>query len=182
MFPAGHACVPRPLSVAVQAGLSRACADAWAAVKNEQDMLQKTEGIVLRTLKYGDASVIVHLYTRQAGRAAFVLAVPRSRRSSLRPAIFQPLAVVEVVADVRPVSDIYKVREAKVVRPFASLPCHPVKAAIVAAVICICLSVAFVKQHSVLDIVAAIPVCLLAEWLVFRNYYKLRRQLHENVS
>lgn len=58
----------------------------------------------------------------------------------------------------------------------------PVKAAIVAAVICICLSVAFVKQHSVLDIVAAIPVCLLAEWLVFRNYYKLRRQLHENVS
>lgn len=131
VFPAGHACVPRPLSVAVQAGLSRTCADAWAAVKNEQDMLQKTEGIVLRTLKYGDASVIVHLYTRQAGRAAFVLAVPRSRRSSLRPAIFQPLAVVEVVADVRPVSDIYKVKEAKVMRPFASLPCHPVKAAIV---------------------------------------------------
>lgn len=58
---------------------------------------------------------------------------------------------------------------------------RPVKAAIVAAVVCICLSVAFVKQHSVLDIVAAIPVCLLAEWLVFKKYYKLRCQLHENV-
>lgn len=31
----------------------------------------------------------------------------------------------------------------------------------------ICISVAFVKQHSVLDIVAAIPVCLAAEWFVF---------------
>ena len=31
----------------------------------------------------------------------------------------------------------------------------------------ICISVAFVKQHSVLDIFAAIPVCMLAEWMVF---------------
>ena len=33
----------------------------------------------------------------------------------------------------------------------------------------VCLSVAFVKQHSVLDIFAAIPVSLLAECLVFRR-------------
>lgn len=31
----------------------------------------------------------------------------------------------------------------------------------------VCLSVAFVKQHSVLDIFAAIPVCMVAEWFVF---------------
>ena len=31
----------------------------------------------------------------------------------------------------------------------------------------ICISVAFVKQHSVVDIFAAIPVCLAAEWFVF---------------
>lgn len=31
----------------------------------------------------------------------------------------------------------------------------------------VCISVAFVKQHSVVDIFAAIPVCLLAEYLVF---------------
>lgn len=34
----------------------------------------------------------------------------------------------------------------------------------------ICISVAFVKQHSVVDILAAIPVCLLAEWLVFHRH------------
>lgn len=31
----------------------------------------------------------------------------------------------------------------------------------------VCISVAFVKQHSVLDIVGAIPICLVAEWFVF---------------
>lgn len=31
----------------------------------------------------------------------------------------------------------------------------------------VCISVAFVKQHSVLDIFAAIPVCMVAEWFVF---------------
>ena len=31
----------------------------------------------------------------------------------------------------------------------------------------ICISVAFVKQHSVADIFAAIPMCLFAEWFVF---------------
>ena len=31
----------------------------------------------------------------------------------------------------------------------------------------ICISVAFVKQHSVVDIFTAIPMCLFAEWFVF---------------
>lgn len=35
----------------------------------------------------------------------------------------------------------------------------------------VCISVAFVKQHSVIDIFAAIPVCLLAEWIAFGNNY-----------
>ncbi|MBQ7330792.1 MAG: phosphatase PAP2 family protein [Oscillospiraceae bacterium] len=41
------------------------------------------------------------------------------------------------------------------------------KAFVVVLVALVCLSVAFVKQHSVLDIFAAIPLCALAEWLVF---------------
>lgn len=37
----------------------------------------------------------------------------------------------------------------------------------------VCISVAFVKQHSVVDIFAAIPVCLLAEGIAFgRSYWK----------
>ena len=41
------------------------------------------------------------------------------------------------------------------------------KASITVFCLCVCASVVFVKQHSVVDIVMAIPVCLFAEWFVF---------------
>lgn len=48
---------------------------------------------------------------------------------------------------------------------------------VVVAVILICLSTAFIKQHSVVDIFAAIPMCLVAEGIVFGiPYYKKRKQ------
>lgn len=47
-----------------------------------------------------------------------------------------------------------------------------VKAFIVFFVVGVCISVAFVKQHSVVDIYAAIPVCVVAEALAFLGYYR----------
>ena len=47
-----------------------------------------------------------------------------------------------------------------------------VKLFVVVFVIFVCLSVAFTKQHSVVDIFAAIPVCLVAEIVAFGKYYK----------
>ncbi len=50
------------------------------------------------------------------------------------------------------------------------------KAFVVVAVILICLSVAFTKQHSVVDIFAAIPVCIVAEYIAFgKRYWKKRK-------
>ena len=46
---------------------------------------------------------------------------------------------------------------------------------LLAVVLMICAAVCFVKQHSVLDVVAALPVCLLAEWIVFGRSYWLPR-------
>ena len=46
------------------------------------------------------------------------------------------------------------------------------KVFVVVAVILICLSVAFTKQHSIVDAFAALPVGLLAECIVFRKYWK----------
>ena len=44
-----------------------------------------------------------------------------------------------------------------------------VKTAIVILAVLVCLSTVFLKQHSVVDGYAAIAVCLLAEWIVFRK-------------
>lgn len=50
------------------------------------------------------------------------------------------------------------------------------KAFVVIAVILICLSTAFIKQHSVVDGFAALPVCLLAEYLVYGRHRLLTRK------
>ena len=47
---------------------------------------------------------------------------------------------------------------------------------VIIAAIVISIATAFVKQHSVVDIVCAIPVCLLAEWIVFRDYWRAKRK------
>lgn len=58
------------------------------------------------------------------------------------------------------------------------------KAALTFFVIMVCLAVCFVKQHSAIDVLAAVPVCLLAEALVFgKKFYlpRLRRSAKESV-
>ena len=56
------------------------------------------------------------------------------------------------------------------------------KAWVVASAVLISISTAFVKQHSVVDIVAALPVCAVCEGLIFgrlggRPGRRLRRYL-----
>ena len=49
---------------------------------------------------------------------------------------------------------------------------HPLfRAFVVAAVVLICLSTMFLKQHSAVDFFAALPVCLIAEAIVYRDRY-----------
>lgn len=94
-------------------------------------MLQKTVGIVLHTLKYNDTSNIVDIYTRENGRASFLVPVPRSRKSAVKSVLFQPLSLIEFEADYRPTSSLYRIKDAKSWFPFRTLPYDPYKSAIV---------------------------------------------------
>lgn len=91
-------------------------------------MLQKTRGIVLHTLKYSDTALIADIYTEVEGRVSFMVYVSRSKRSKVRPAVLQPLALVELEADLRPGVELQRVREARVAHPLPALPCDPRKA------------------------------------------------------
>lgn len=43
--------------------------------------------------------------------------------------------------------------------------------------ILVCLSTAFIKQHSVVDAFVAIPVCILAEWIAFGKWWKEKKDV-----
>lgn len=51
------------------------------------------------------------------------------------------------------------------------------KAFVLFAVIMICLSTMFIKQHSAVDFFAALPVCLIAEGIIYRDrYFGIRKK------
>ena len=53
------------------------------------------------------------------------------------------------------------------------------KGALALFVLMVCLAVCFVKQHSFIDVLAAVPICLLAEGLVYGKDYWLPRWQHQ---
>ncbi len=57
------------------------------------------------------------------------------------------------------------------------------KAFIVITVVLICLSTAFIKQHSIVDAFAAIPVCILAEYITYgKSYWRKKFQKAQPIS
>ena len=93
-------------------------------------MLQKTEAIVLHSLKYGEQRVIVDMFTRSHGRLAFIVPLPRSARSTLKKQYFQPLTLLTIEMDVRPQVQLQKLKDASLLSPLSSLLSAPDKLAI----------------------------------------------------
>lgn len=59
---------------------------------------------------------------------------------------------------------------------------RPFKIGLTAFVILICLATMFVKQHSAVDVFAALPVCLVAEAIIFGRSYWLPRFRKEKTA
>lgn len=55
----------------------------------------KTEAIVLNKIKYSDNSVIVNFLSRDFGRFAAIIRIPKTSKSGLSHAMFFPLTIVE---------------------------------------------------------------------------------------
>ena len=59
-------------------------------------MLCKTRGIVLHSIPYNDKYSIIYMYTEAFGRASYLVARSRGKKSSVSKALFMPLSVVEL--------------------------------------------------------------------------------------
>ena len=86
--------------------------------------------MVLRTIKYNDKNAIVRVYTDMHGVMAFLLPQGSGKVARQRRALFQPLSLVEIVADIRHGRDLYSIKEARCLHPLHSLHTDPVKNAV----------------------------------------------------
>ena len=93
-------------------------------------MLQRTKGIVIHTFKIKDNQLIAVLYTQQWGRVSYITSIPKTHKSGTKHMLLQPLAEVEVEADMKPKASLFRVRSVQAVQPLSSIPYHPIKSVI----------------------------------------------------
>lgn len=93
-------------------------------------MTDHARGIVLQQLRYGDSSLIVKLYSEQHGLLTFMVKGAYGRKSRFRPALFQPLSMLEFVASVQPNKDFQYFTEVTVETPYHSIPLDVYKSTI----------------------------------------------------
>lgn len=85
-------------------------------------MQVRTKAIVLASLKYGETSLIVKIYTASDGLKSYLLkGVFSSRKGKFKTAYFQPLTQLEVVAVHKNKGTLESLREVKVNYPYTSL-------------------------------------------------------------
>ncbi len=93
-------------------------------------MYEKLKGVVLRTTKYNEKNAIVKVYTDERGLLSFLLPQNNGKAARVRRAIFQPLTIVEMEAEIPSGRDIFRIRESRCADSLVYLRTDPIKNAI----------------------------------------------------
>lgn len=95
-------------------------------------MDDKTQGIVLQSLRYGDTSLIVRVYTRESGLKSYMVKGAFRRASKNRVALFQNLQLINYVESGNPRhSSLGYLKDVQLTTVYQSLPFVMNKSAIV---------------------------------------------------
>ena len=90
-------------------------------------MFCKTRAIVLGSVRYSDCSLVMHAYTEECGRMAYVVNGIKSRRCAVRPALLTPLSIVELEAEHNPKRDIQRIKESKIIFSSCGISADPTR-------------------------------------------------------
>ena len=93
-------------------------------------IMTRTRAIVLRTVKYGDSSLVVDMLTEAMGRMSFMVRLSASRKGKMRKQLFQPLHIVEIDFDYRSSASLQRISDIRIATPLVSLPLDPYKLSI----------------------------------------------------
>ena len=94
-------------------------------------MLLKTRGIVLHSVAYSDAHIIIPVYTEDFGLVSYLVSRHRNKKSRASSLLYQPLSILNLEVEHYPVRDIQKIKEAQRHLLLAELMFNPMKSSIV---------------------------------------------------
>src|SRR5215216_6467531 len=78
-------------------------------------MLHKTKGIVLRTIKYGETSLVVTMFTELFGLQSYLVNGVRTpnKKGTARANLFQPAAILDLIAYRNEFKNLQRLKEFK---------------------------------------------------------------------
>ncbi|MBT8328037.1 MAG: DNA repair protein RecO [Bacteroidia bacterium] len=85
-------------------------------------MLAKTKAIVLRNTNYSETSVISKMYTRELGVRTYMLQGVKRKKSAIKPAMIQPLSLLDLDVYDKPNAGINRVKEMKTLHLLVNIP------------------------------------------------------------
>ncbi len=95
-------------------------------------MIINSPAIVIHSLRYAEADLIVTLYTRACGLRSYLLrGVLKSKRGKIRASLFQPLTLLEIQAQHKDKGTLERIKEAKVHTVYNTLYTDPIKSSLV---------------------------------------------------
>ena len=94
-------------------------------------MIEKVEGIVLRSIKYSDNSLIIHLFTRERGRISCMVKRARSKRTGFAPSFFHPFNIIQAEVYYNQKKEIHTLKEVNLKQSFSSYANDQSKIAVV---------------------------------------------------
>ena len=93
-------------------------------------MLIKTRGIIFRSIKYSETSIIADIFTEEKGLRSYIISGVRSKKARVSASLLQVMTLVEIVAYFREDKDLHRIKEIKIDHVYTSIPFDIVKGAV----------------------------------------------------
>ncbi len=85
-------------------------------------MLQKTRGIVLKTIRYSESSIIAKIYTEHFGLRSYIIKGVSGKTKNRKKALLQGLTLLSLVVYEKPGANLQNIREMENAFTFGSIP------------------------------------------------------------
>jgi len=85
-------------------------------------VIEKTRGIFLHSVKYSETSLITSIYTEAYGRQSYLINGVRSKNSTVRASVFQPLYLLDLEIYYKTDREIHRIKNARIAFPYSTIP------------------------------------------------------------
>lgn len=93
-------------------------------------MLITTKGIVLKSIKYGETSLIVDIFTHELGLRKYIVSGVRKKNAKIGAALLQVMSQVEIVAYEREGKDLNRLKEIRSDYVYQTIPLNIYKGSV----------------------------------------------------